>query len=122
MTSIATLTKRVNALYTLVPQEENVFTHPEWPIVRLTIMQTLEDYPEQRDMVQSAIAPLEKQAFCDPIVMREAIFHALEPFNDARLAVAMALLALGKDLEKETKIEEARTEFELKNQQAKKRR
>lgn len=91
MTNITTLTRRVNALQAKVPQKENVFTHPEWPTVRSTIMQTLEAYPEQLALVQSAIAPLEKQAFCDPIVMREAIYHALEPFNDARLAVAMAL-------------------------------
>jgi hypothetical protein len=96
MTNINTLVRRVDRLGQAIPKQENVFTHPEWPIIRLTMMQTLEAYPEQRDRVQLAIAPLEKQAFCDPIVMRETIFHALEPFNDARLAVAQALFSLGQ--------------------------
>jgi hypothetical protein len=92
MSTRAALQRRVDRLRNTLPKQDKPFTStPEWALIRSVIVQTITAYPEAERAVMPILAHIESIQGAQWQAIRGMLTQALNPFLDAKLAVAQAL-------------------------------
>jgi hypothetical protein len=95
MTSIDALTRRTARLHVAVLEHQppiNFLQTAEWEITRATIMEVLASYPDARRAIEEAFITIAQKHLTDVEDIHYELAQALDPFLDARRAVAAALV------------------------------
>lgn len=79
--------------------EENYLVTQEWPALRSLLERESAPYPDAAIAIRGAIAHLERVGRCRWEIVQQAIYTALGPYMDARVAIAEALMQAHDSLE-----------------------
>jgi|SRR5579885_292326 hypothetical protein len=100
MPNLSPLERRINLALAAIEQrqdKDNILKSPDWPLMRSTILLSAAPFPDASLAVTIAIAQLGQMQRCTEKTMQDAIYKALEPFIEARVAVAGALVQIARE-------------------------
>src|SRR5258708_7001593 len=101
MTTMEALIHRVNRMLATCPQPGiDTRNTDEWQAIRSIITQTVVPWPEVAIAVDTVLAQIESLEHASNHEMQRLIVQALNPFLDARIAIADALEEYETEYEK----------------------